>query len=476
MEFHVSDTWFMEDIFYFLLREALMTIKSISPLDGRYSKNLEPLTAYFSEWGLIKYRIHVEIEWLIMMSERTEIAHVRELSDSEKAYLRSIVTDFDDLEALKVKEIEDRTRHDVKAVEYYIKNAVRSTSVEDLGESIHFCCTSEDINNLSHALMLKEGITNEWFPLASDMLKKLGVIAEEAKDIPMLARTHGQAATPTTTGKELAVFIHRWQRQLGRIMKQEYLGKFNGAVGCYNAHCAAYPVAPWEEISKAFIEKLGLTFNPLTTQIESHDYMAELFHALIRFNNILMDFDRDMWTYISLGYFKQKVVSTEVGSSVMPHKVNPIDFENSEANLGISNALLDHLASKLPISRLQRDLTDSSAIRNVGNAVGHSYLAIKSAIRGISRVSVDREAIGRDLENAWEVLAEPVQTVMRKAGIENPYEKMKELSRGKKITQGDLHRFINSLELPETDKARLLALTPADYVGNACALLRHIKS
>ena len=453
-----------------------MTIKSISPLDGRYSKNLEPLTSYFSEWGLIKYRIHIEVEWLIMMSERPEISHVRELSGSEKEGLRNIVSDFDDQKAATVKEIEDRTRHDVKAVEYYIKKAIKGTSVEDLGESIHFCCTSEDINNLSHALMLKEGINNEWLPMAEDMLDKLGTIAEEAKDIPMLARTHGQAATPTTTGKELAVFIHRWKRQLRQIRSIEYLGKFNGAVGCYNAHCAAYPDAPWEDISKSFIERLGLTFNPLTTQIESHDYMAELFHALIRFNNITMDFDRDMWTYISLGYFKQKVVSTEVGSSVMPHKVNPIDFENSEANLGISNSLLEHLASKLPVSRLQRDLTDSSAIRNVGSAVGHSYLALKSAIRGIDRVTVDKDAIRKDLENAWEVLAEPVQTVMRKAGIKNPYEKMKELSRGKKITKAALHSFINRLELPGEDKSRLLALTPMDYVGHACVLLDHLKN
>ncbi len=452
-----------------------MAIKAISPLDGRYSKNLEPLTAYFSEWGLIKYRIHVEIEWLIMMSERPDITHVRELTDIEKETLRNIVLEFDDEKALSVKEIEDQTRHDVKAVEYFIKRAIKGTSLEDLGESIHFCCTSEDINNLSHALMLKEGITNEWIPLAEEMLDKLAAIAGDVKDVSMLARTHGQPATPTTIGKELAVFIHRWKRQLARIKDVEYLGKFNGATGCYNAHCVAYPDAPWENISRIFIERLGLTFNPLTTQIESHDYMAELFHALIRFNNITMDFDRDMWTYISLGYFKQKVVSTEVGSSVMPHKVNPIDFENSEANLGISNSLLDHLASKLPISRLQRDLTDSSAIRNVGNAVGHSYLALKSAIRGIGRVTVDRDAIKKDLENAWEVLAEPIQTVMRKAGIENPYEKMKELSRGKKITQADLHSFINGLELPGDDKNRLLALTPLDYIGHACILMDYIK-
>ena len=446
-----------------------MAIKSISPLDGRYSKNLEPLTAYFSEWGLIKYRIHVECEWLIMMSERPEITHVRELSDSEKEYLRRIVIDFNDEKANRVKEIEDQTRHDVKAVEYYIKKEIKGTSIEDLAESIHFCCTSEDINNLSHALMLKEGINNEWLPLAMDMLGKLEAVAEETRAISMLARTHGQAATPTTMGKELAVFIHRWKRQIKLIRSIEYLGKFNGAVGCYNAHCAAYPDAPWEDISRSFIEKLNLTFNPLTTQIESHDYIAELFHALIRFNNITMDFDRDMWTYISLGYFKQKVIGSEVGSSVMPHKVNPIDFENSEANLGISNALLDHLASKLPISRLQRDLTDSSAIRNTGNAVGHSYLALKSAIKGIGRVSVDKNAIMKDLGNAWEVLAEPVQTVMRKAGIPNPYEKMKELSRGKKITQDDLHSFIMGLELPEEDKKQ----ASFTHTHRLCGVCRH---
>ncbi len=452
-----------------------MSINSLSPLDGRYSKNIDPLKPYFSEWGLIKYRIHVEVEWLIMMSEETGITHVRALSDTEKAALRKIVSGFDEEEANIVKDIEEETRHDVKAVEYYIKKKIKGLSLEDISESIHFCCTSEDINNLAHALMLKEGINNEWLPAAEDMIKRLGVIAEETTDIPMLARTHGQAATPTTAGKELAVFIYRWKRQLSQIRRIEYLGKFNGAVGCYNAHCAAYPDIEWEDISRKLVERLGLAFNPLTTQIESHDYMAELFHALIRFNNILMDFDRDMWTYISLGYFRQKVVSTEVGSSVMPHKVNPIDFENSEANLGISNALLDHLASKLPVSRLQRDLTDSSAIRNTGSAIGHSYLAIKSAIRGIGRVSVDRDAINNDLTDAWEVLAEPVQTVMRKAGIENPYERMKALSRGKKITQDDLHAFINSLALPQEDKKRLLNLTPVTYTGIASRLIKHIK-
>jgi adenylosuccinate lyase len=410
-----------------------------------------------------------------MMSEEPAITHVRALSDSEKAALRKIVALFDEEEAKVVKGIEDETRHDVKAVEYYIKKKIKGSSLEGLSESIHFCCTSEDINNLAHGLMLKDGINNEWLPAAEDMIKRLCTIAEEAIDITMLARTHGQAATPTTVGKELAVFIYRMKRQLSQIRDIEYLGKFNGAVGCYNAHCAAYPDIKWEEISRRLVEGLGLTFNPLTTQIESHDYMAELFHALIRFNNILMVFDRDMWAYISLGYFRQKVVSTEVGSSVMPHKVNPIDFENSEANLGISNALLDHLASKLPISRLQRDLTDSSAIRNTGSAIGHSYLAIKSAIRGIGRISVDREAINMDLADAWEVLAEPVQTVMRKAGIENPYEKMKALSRGKKITREELHALISTLDIPEEDKNRLLGLTPMTYTGIASQLIKHIR-
>ncbi len=452
-----------------------MSINSLTPLDGRYSKNIDPLKPYFSEWGLIKYRIHVEVEWLIMMSEESGITHVRGLTDEEKAALRKMVSGFNEEEAKVVKNIEDETRHDVKAVEYYIKKRIKGSSLEGLSESIHFCCTSEDINNLAHALMLRDGINNEWLPAAEDMIKRLCAIAEESANIAMLARTHGQAATPTTVGKELAVFIYRWKRQLSQIRNIEYLGKFNGAVGCYNAHCAAYPDAPWEDISRSFINRLGLRFNPLTTQIESHDYMAELFHALIRFNNILMDFDRDMWAYISLGYFRQKVVSTEVGSSVMPHKVNPIDFENSEANIGISNALLEHLASKLPISRLQRDLTDSSAIRNTGSAIGHSYLAIKSAIRGIGRVSVDMDSINNDLADVWEVLAEPVQTVMRKAGIENPYERMKALSRGKRITRDDLHAFISSLALPQEDKKRLLNLTPATYTGMAGKLIKHIK-
>ena len=452
-----------------------MSIKSISPLDGRYHSQTVALASYFSEWAVIKYRIQVEVEWLITMSERPEISHVREISGSEKARLRDMVSGFDETKAKRVKEIEDRTRHDVKAVEYYIRECIKDTSLEDLSESIHFCCTSEDINNLAHGLMLKEGMGDVWVPVALDMVEKLTLLADSTKGISMLARTHGQAATPTTLGKELSVFVRRWKRQLKQIGNLEYLGKFNGTVGCYNAHTTAYPDAPWEDISRTFVENLGLSFNPLTTQIESHDYMAELFHGLIRFNNVTMDFDRDMWSYISLGYFRQKVIDSEVGSSVMPHKVNPIDFENSEANLGISNALLDHLASKLPISRLQRDLTDSSAIRNTGNAVGHSLIALKSSIRGIDRVSVDTTAINRDLRDAWEVLAEAVQTVMRKAGIQNPYERMKELTRGKTLTRDDLQEFIERLGLPEDDKKRLMELTPETYTGLAGALVIHMK-
>jgi len=451
-----------------------MSIKSISPLDGRYSSLAGVLSDFFSEWALIRYRLHVEIEWLITMSERPEITHVRSLSDLEKEFLRSLVAGFDDQKALRVKEIEEVTRHDVKAIEYYIKECIKDSPLRELSESIHFCCTSEDINNLAYGLMLKDGIQKEWLPQARRLTDEVTELAASVNEIPLLARTHGQAATPTTIGKEMAVFVYRWQRQLSQIDRAEYLGKFNGTVGCYNAHSIAYPDAPWEEISGSFIEGLGLTFNPLTIQIEPHDYMAELFHALIRFNNITMDFDRDMWTYISLGYFRQKVVSQEVGSSIMPHKVNPIDFENSEANLGVSNALLDHLASKLPISRLQRDLTDSSALRNIGTATGHSLLALKSAMRGLDRVTVNEKVIQGDLKDAWEVLAEAVQTIMRKAGIENPYERMKVLTRGKSITREESHSFIQTLELPEDDKKRLLALTPETYIGLAKGLIRNI--
>ena len=451
-----------------------MSLRSLSPLDGRYATQVQALGAFFSEWALIKYRVHVEIEWLIMMADRPELTHVRAFSDDERNWLRSWVPVFDDAQAERVKAIEQTTRHDVKAVEYYIKERLRGTTLEPVSEAVHFCCTSEDINNLSYALMLRDGIQQQWLPLAREMTESVARLAAMNAGIPMLTRTHGQPATPSTVGKELAVFVARWRRQLRQIEQAEFLGKFNGAVGNYNAHVVAYPDAPWEAIARAFVERLGLTFNPITIQIEPHDYMAELFHTLMRFNTITFDFDRDMWTYISLGYFRQKIVKTEVGSSIMPHKVNPIDFENSEANLGVSTALLDHLAGKLQVSRLQRDLTDSSALRNIGSAVGHAVLALHSALRGIGRVVIDEAALQHDLNERWEVLAEAVQTVMRKAGHADPYEQMKALTRGQDITRETIQAFIRELELPEADKVRLLALSPATYLGLAERLARYV--
>ena len=452
-----------------------MSLRSLSPLDGRYGDRLRGLSSYFSEWALIKYRVHVEIEWLITMAERPEIGHVRPFTKEETDFLRSLVIEFGDTQALRIKEIEAATRHDVKAVEYYVREAIAGTSLRDVTESVHFCCTSEDINNLAYALMLKDGIQEEWLPNGQELISAAAALATETADVPMLSRTHGQSATPTTVGKELAVFVARWQRQIDQVADSEYLGKFNGAVGNYNAHLVVYPDVPWEAAARHFVEdRLGLTFNPLTTQIEPHDYMAEIFHRLMRFNAVLLDFDRDMWSYISLGYFRQSVVGAEVGSSVMPHKVNPIDFENSEANVGTSNALLNHLAGKLQVSRQQRDLSDSSALRNVGVAIGHSLLAIHSAIQGLGRVEVDRDAVRADLDGAWEVLAEAVQTVMRKAGHENPYEQIKALTRERAITQEIMEDLIRNLDLPDADKLRLLALTPSDYVGLASELVRHI--
>ncbi|MSS71793.1 MAG: adenylosuccinate lyase [Candidatus Latescibacteria bacterium] len=409
-----------------------------------------------------------------MMSERPEISHVRPFTELETRLLRSWATGFDEREAQRVKEIEAIARHDVKAVEYYLKERLGGTSLEGMKESVHFCCTSEDINNLAYALMLKEGIGCGWVPLAQRLVDAVTALAKATYDTPLLTRTHGQPATPSTVGKELAVFVRRWQRQLKQLERAEYLGKFNGAVGSYNAHVIAYPDAPWEDIPHAFVERLGLTFNPLTTQIEPHDFMAELFHILIRFNHITLDFDRDMWSYISLGYFRQKAAPQEVGSSTMPHKINPIDFENSEANLGVSNALLDHLAAKLPISRLQRDLSDSSALRNIGVALGHAVVSLQSTLKGLSQVEVDDKALQKDLDHAWEVLSEAVQTVMRKSGYANPYEQMKALTRGRATTQEGMRSFIQGLDLPEADKQRLLALTPATYTGLAEKLVRHI--
>lgn len=449
-----------------------MSLRSLSPLDGRYEVQTSPLSPYFSEFALIKYRVHVEVEWLITLATRPEIPEVRSLTAAETAHLRALAANFGDIGAERVKAIEKTTNHDVKAVEYFIKEQLGNTSLRDVREWVHFACTSEDINNLAHALMLKEGTTQVWLPMAHEVVALVSGLADKWAEVPLLARTHGQTASPTTVGKELAVFVHRWHRQLRFVAQQEYLGKINGAVGNFNAHLSAYPDAPWPQIARNFVESLGLTYNPLTTQIESHDYIAELFHALSRFNDIALDFARDAWTYISLGYFKQKVIAGEVGSSTMPHKVNPIDFENAEANLGLANATLGHLAGKLPISRLQRDLSDSSAIRNIGVGVGHSLLALVALRRGVNKLQLNEVALAKDLDQAWEVLAEPIQTVMRKAGHENPYEKLKELTRGAQMNQESMRTFVQGLELPEADKLRLLTMTPATYVGIAAKLGR----
>ena len=452
-----------------------MSVTAISPIDGRYAAQTADLMADFSEFALIKCRVRVEVEWLQFLAELPGVTDLRALTEGEQAFLSALAADFDPAQADRVKEIEQTTRHDVKAVEYYLQEKLRSTTLADTIPFIHFCCTSEDINNLAYAQMLQLGITQKWLPLAHRMTDRVATMAAEQRDVAMLAHTHGQPASPTTLGKELAVFVHRWRRQLRQIEALEYLGKFNGTVGNFHTHSVAYPDLPWEELSRQFVERLGLTFNPLTTQIESHDTIAELAHALVRFNTILLGFDQDVWTYISLGYFKQRVVAGEVGSSTMPHKVNPINFENSEANLGVSNALLTHLSTKLPISRMQRDLTDSSALRNIGTAIAHSYVSLHATLRGLSVLEVSPIALARDLDPAWEVLAEPVQTVMRRAGVPDAYEKLKDLTRGAGITRDALREFISALDLQEDDKQRLLALTPATYTGLASSLVRHIE-
>ena len=451
-----------------------MTIRAITPLDGRYAAQLGGLADCLSEWALIKRRVQVEVEWLLEMAALDEIADMRALTGAEQAELRSLIDDFDDDAAMRVKQIERATNHDVKAVEYYIRERLAGGSMDDVREWVHFCCTSEDINNLAYALMLKAAIQDEWLPRADELVDDVAALAERYAATPLLAHTHGQPASPTTLGKELAVFVYRWRRQLRQIRGAEYLGKFNGAVGNYNAHAIAYPNADWQRIAREFVERLGLTHNPLTTQIEPHDYLAEIFHALIRFNTITLDFDRDMWAYISRGALRQKPVEGEVGSSTMPHKVNPINFENSEANIGVSSALLEHLATKLPVSRLQRDLTDSSALRNLGPAIGHGIVGLRSALRGLRQVAADDAAMEAELSAEWETLAEAVQTVMRKQGAGDAYGLLKDFTRGQIITPAAMREFIGALDLPADDKARLLALTPARYTGIAQALVGNI--
>lgn len=452
----------------------LSALTAISPVDGRYGSKTADLRAYFSEFGLIRCRVEVEIRWLQTLAQHPQIPEVPAFSESANALLNAIVSDFSVTDAERIKAIESRTNHDVKAVEYFIKEKIQDhAELNAVTEFVHFACTSEDINNLSHGLMLKQG-TQALLKSMRQVADAISALAKTHAEQPMLSRTHGQTASPTTVGKEMANVAYRLQRQIKQIEATEFLGKINGAVGNYNAHLSAYPDIDWEANAQSFINALGLTFNPYTTQIEPHDYIAELFDAVSRFNTILIDFDRDVWGYISLGYFKQKTVAGEVGSSTMPHKVNPIDFENSEGNLGIANAIMQHLAQKLPISRWQRDLTDSTVLRNLGVGFGHSLIAYQATLKGISKLEVNPARLNEDLENAWEVLAEPIQTVMRRYAIEEPYEKLKELTRGHAMTKDTLQTFITKLEIPEHAKAELLALTPHSYIGNAVAQAKRI--
>lgn len=449
--------------------QAVPGLLALSPLDGRYADKLADLRPLFSEYGLIRYRVMVEVHWLLHLTEDANITELNTLSGGAKARLLSIVEEFDESDAARVKEIEATINHDVKAVEYFLKERIQNhAELHHCKEFLHFACTSEDINNLAYGLMLRDGRDTVILPNIDKLIGTLADLAKHYAAQPMLARTHGQPASPTTVGKELANTVSRLARQRAQIAAVPILGKMNGAVGNYNAHLAAYPSIDWPHTAKQFVEGLGLTWNPYTTQIEPHDYMAELFHAISRFNTILIDFDRDVWSYISLGYFRQKTVAGEVGSSTMPHKVNPIDFENSEGNLGMANALFSHLAAKLPISRWQRDLSDSTVLRNVGVAVGYSLLAYQSCLRGLRKLDINTDRLNVDLDQTWEVLAEAIQTVMRRYGIEEPYEKLKALTRGNEgIDQSSLGDFIQSLDLPDEVKRQLLELTPAKYTGNA---------
>jgi len=451
------------------------TLTAVSPIDGRYASKNESLRPIFSEFGLIKRRITVEIAWLKALCGCPEIKEARALSEQESSEIQAIADNFSISDAQRVKDIESTTNHDVKAVEYYIKEKFAGTSYQNLGEFVHFACTSEDINNMSHALMLRDGLI-ELRSYQEQVSSQLAQFALKTKDVSMLARTHGQPASPTTLGKELAVFVQRLRRQAAQIDAIVMPAKLNGAVGNFNAHLSAYPDVDWQELTRGVIEDtFGLKQSPLTTQIESHDGMAELFDAIARWNTILIDMDRDIWAYISLGYLGQKTKTGEIGSSTMPHKVNPIDFENSEGNLGLANAILDHLSRKLPISRLQRDLTDSTVLRNMGVGFGYSLTAYQAAIKGLTKIKLNPERLAEDLDNAWEVLAEPIQTVMRKLGKENPYEQLKELTRGEKVTAPIMRQFVDSLDIPEDDKIRLREMTPATYIGIAPELAEKIR-
>ncbi|EZQ20136.1 MULTISPECIES: adenylosuccinate lyase [Halopseudomonas] len=454
----------------------LSSLTAVSPVDGRYGSKTASLRGIFSEYGLIRFRVQVEVRWLQCLAAHPGIPEIGPFSDEANALLDRLVDDFQLSHAERIKEIERTTNHDVKAVEYLLKEQVAALpELQKINEFIHFACTSEDINNLSHALMLRSGRDEVVLPLMRRLADEIRALAVLFADVPMLSRTHGQPASPTTLGKELANVVYRLERQITQVENIPLLGKINGAVGNYNAHLSAYPQLDWEANARQFIEEtLGLTFNPYTTQIEPHDYIAELYDAVARFNTILIDFDRDIWGYISLGYFKQKTIAGEIGSSTMPHKVNPIDFENSEGNLGIANAILQHLASKLPISRWQRDLTDSTVLRNLGVGFAHSIIAYEATLKGISKLELNVQRIAEDLDNCWEVLAEPVQTVMRRYAVPDAYEKLKELTRGKGITPQALQSFVDALEIPDAAKRELKALTPANYIGNAVAQARRI--
>lgn len=447
----------------------LSDLTAISPIDGRYGNKTEELRQIFSEYGLIRCRVEVEVRWLQKLAAHQAIAEVPQLSESANAVLEQIMAGFSVADAQAIKEIERTTNHDVKAVEYFIKRKIASNAeLHAISEFVHFACTSEDINNLSHALMLKHG-RELLVGSMQQLIEELQGLAHTFAAVPMLCRTHGQTASPSTVGKEFANVVARLRRQLAHVNSGELLGKMNGAVGNYNAHLSAYPDIDWEVNAREFVTSLGLTWNPYTTQIEPHDYIAELFDACARFNTILIDLNRDIWGYISLGYFKQRTIAGEVGSSTMPHKVNPIDFENSEGNLGLANAIFHHMSEKLPISRWQRDLTDSTVLRNMGVGFAYSLIAYKSTLKGLGKLQLNETRLEEDLDHAWEVLAEPIQTVMRRYGIEEPYEKLKALTRGQAVTEATFQQFIQTLEIPDAAKEQLMQLKPRTYVGNAAA-------
>lgn len=458
-----------------MLDVDLSSLTALCPLDGRYWNKVKELAPFMSEFGLIKFRVLVELTWLLKLSQISGVPEVPSFSKEAEAFLQNIIDQFNTDDAMEVKKIERVTNHDVKAVEYFLKQRCQShPEISKVLEFFHFACTSEDINNLAHALMLKEALFKVILPVMDGLVKSICDMATTNASVPMLSRTHGQPASPTTLGKEMAIFAYRLSRERQELSQIEILGKFAGAVGNYNAHLVAYPDVNWPRIAEEFVTSLGLSFNPYVTQIEPHDYMARLFNSIIQFNNILVDFNRDVWGYISLSYFKQITKAGEVGSSTMPHKVNPIDFENSEGNCGIANGSLSHLSTKLPISRWQRDLTDSTVLRNMGVGLGHSLLAYKSALQGIGKLQVNETALFADLDQTWEVLAEPIQTVMRRYGIPEPYEKLKELTRGRAVTRESIREFIEGLDIPVDAKTSLLNLTPHTYVGSAVELAKYV--